>query len=705
MATPLRLTARAALLIGALFSCLLPAAAVAQPDAGGEIRLQVLSQPVAHEPGDRLGIGLRITNASESTLEGFALQVRAYPRVETRSDLEASLEIDQTRVESSSFPHEEATVVLPGRSTSVKLDQRLDEPGSLSLGGDSGIYPLTITITDPARVTVLDSITTFLIYLASPVESPLKIVPIWTIAEVPARGPDGSFQPHVTNERWHLEEAVGERGWLTSMLSALGTDAGRRLRFGIVPLPRTIEELTDMADGYDRTVEGETETVRAGAPVARGAAEAVQRLQEIAQEGRSQPILSPYSFVDIPSVTDDLARLQLQLQEGEAVLDELLGAPIGRAWIFPPAGRLDGDALEDLHGLEAAASTFFSVDSLTSLLEDPAVECAPPFAGGTFTCPVLVETLGGKAHGYVFDPQLQSRVQALTADDGRVALQRVFAETAMIWAELPGDPDRVVPLVIPSALHLRPQAARLLIRTLARAPWLATLTPRGGLHQGIGAAPRTVAEELHQTPLTSDESYAGAVQGAAEALDEYARLRPPADRLQRLSRTYLASQSRAWGSDPALIARGEQHARAVIDEIQDEFGKLTMGGQDDITLTSRAGELPLVLRNDTGYEVTLDIDLAWRDLDLQIERSNVRQTFPPGASPVPIKATAKASGIFPVEVTISAPDGSELTTKLITIRSTEFNEIALAITLGALAFLVLFYLFRGFGRRGKVATT
>jgi hypothetical protein len=152
-----------------------------------------------------------------------------------------------------------------------------------------------------------------------------------------------------------------------------------------------------------------------------------------------------------------------------------------------------------------------------------------------------------------------------------------------------------------------------------------------------------------------------------------------------------------------LIVRGEQYARSVDNEIDEEFGKIRLGGSGDITLTSRAGELPLVLRNDTGYEVTLDIDLRWTDLDLQIDQAHVSQSFPPGASAVPIEATAKASGTIPVQVTISSPDGREIETKLITIRSTEFNLIALAITLGALGFLIVFYLLRAFGRRKKVA--
>jgi hypothetical protein len=698
MATRPHLVARGALLIGAALASLIPSPpAGAQAEEVGGARLQIIRQPVVHEPGDRLGIVIRITNTSDAELDDMRLQIRAFAALSSRSDLQAALEIGQERVELSSTSLHVAPSLTAGGATNVRVSPKLEELPSLTTAV-SGIYPLTITVTDDAGFQVFGTVTTFLVYLPSEVESPLMVVPMWVIGELPARAPDGAFEPHPTLDRWHLEEAVGERGWLTSMLDGLMTSAGERLRLGIAPTPRLVEELADMADGYDRRDTDDLESVAPNSPIARAASDAIGGLSDLLQQPRAQPILTPYSFADIPTMTDDLERLQLQLHEAEGVLGDVLGVAPGRAWIFPPAGRLDTSSLADLHGLEAAASTFFGDDSLSSL-DDPFAECAPPFSGGTFTCPVSVETLGGRSRGYLLDPQLQDRLDALGDDDGRVALQRVFAETAMIWAELPNDDDRIVPLVIPSALDLRPQAARLLIRTLARAPWMQTFTPRGGLHQGIGAATREAVGELRPTSAATDETFAATLDAATRALNEFEGIEPPADRLQRLTRTYLTAQSRSWGSDPLLIARGEEYARSVVSEIDDEFGKIRLGGRSDITLTSRAGELPLVLRNDTGYEVALELDLRWTDLDLEIEQAHVSQGFPPGASAVPIEVTARASGNIPVQVTISSPEGREIETKTIIIRSTEFNEIALAITLGALGFLIVFYLFRAFGRR------
>ena len=51
-------------------------------------------------------------------------------------------------------------------------------------------------------------------------------------------------------------------------------------------------------------------------------------------------------------------------------------------------------------------------------------------------------------------------------------------------------------------------------------------------------------------------------------------------------------------------------------------------------------------------------------------------------------------GIFTVNVSVTTPNGFPIADKRIEIRSTEFNEVALGITLGALAFLILFYVTR-----------
>lgn len=691
--SPARLTR--ALCVALAFVAVGIGGAEAQPPDDDEIRLRLVGQPVWHAADDDLDLVVRIENASTTPLEGLSLQVRLFSVLTTRSDLEENLEVDPARLESGLITSAVTAPVLPGGARVVRLDQPVSELDALS-GAEAGVYPLTVTLTDDAGIAELDSISTFLLYFPNDVDTPLQVVPVWTIAGLPSRGPDEVFEPHPAENTWELESAVGEREWIREILAALATKAGRGMRLGIAPAPRTLEELADMANGYDRGGEDGPTRIGPGSPIPRAAAGALDALGDLVRSGRAQPLLAPYATVELPAIAGDLDRMQQQLSEGEEVLRTVLDVTPGRGWIFPPGGRLDAVAVDDLHALDAGASTFFSSESLDAL--DPLEEsCPQPFEGATYTCPVRVTTLAGRSRGYVMDARLQERAAAMAADTGRIALQRLFAETAMIWAEQPGVEERIVPLVMPSAWHPAPRVAGLFVRTIGRAPWITTLTPRAGLHRGIGAGIRTI-DDGETSSFLELEPYRSTLLGAEDALDNFARIDPPSDMLGRLRRDLLVAQSRVWEGDDVMLSRGLAFARSVRTEIEDQFSQINMEGRSDITLTSRTGEVPLVLTNETGYDVTLDIQVDWRDLDLEIDPADVRRTFAPGSSPLLLTATANASGIYPVEVLIRTPDGAEIDSRQISIRSTEFNEIALGITLGALAFLVMFYLFRGMRR-------
>jgi hypothetical protein len=66
-----------------------------------------------------------------------------------------------------------------------------------------------------------------------------------------------------------------------------------------------------------------------------------------------------------------------------------------------------------------------------------------------------------------------------------------------------------------------------------------------------------------------------------------------------------------------------------------------------------------------------------------------------------VSAEAQASGTFPIEVRVETEDGHALTVESVQVRSTEFNVVALAITLGAVLFLILFYVTKAIRRRRR----
>jgi hypothetical protein len=105
------------------------------------------------------------------------------------------------------------------------------------------------------------------------------------------------------------------------------------------------------------------------------------------------------------------------------------------------------------------------------------------------------------------------------------------------------------------------------------------------------------------------------------------------------------------------------------------------------------------LFNDNPYPVTVEVSLSSTDLDFDTP-SRLSRRVEEGNFPLEVEATALGSGQFPLTVRLYPPGGNVVIDKTeIAVRSTQFNKIALGLTIGALAFLFLFYALRALRRR------
>lgn len=262
----------------------------------------------------------------------------------------------------------------------------------------------------------------------------------------------------------------------------------------------------------------------------------------------------------------------------------------------------------------------------------------------------------------------------------------------MIREESPANGARVIALTIPETWHPSPLLAEIVFGGLARAPWMRTVTPGESLEV---VAPRARSLEPLPEPPAGQPSidFFENATSAEEDVRQYASLGPPEDITQRLSRNLLVSHSRSLWGDP----RAADYITRTRAEVNRELAKIRIIGPDEITLTSQRGQVQFVIINSTGYPITVDVELGPERLELEdvgpqtISGEQERLTF---------DVMTDASGIFPVTAQLLTPDGAEITQATpITVRSTQFNEIALGITFGALAFLILFYVVRGARRR------
>jgi hypothetical protein len=117
-------------------------------------------------------------------------------------------------------------------------------------------------------------------------------------------------------------------------------------------------------------------------------------------------------------------------------------------------------------------------------------------------------------------------------------------------------------------------------------------------------------------------------------------------------------------------------------------------------MTSRSTDVQFLVTNDNDYPVRLRV--ALESPNLIVDDLRVPAEFPPEATtPVQASVAAQTSGIFQVELSATTPAGSVVDELVISVRSTELNQIALGLTLGALAFLISFYAYRAVRRRRR----
>src|SRR5207253_4853852 len=134
-------------------------------------------------------------------------------------------------------------------------------------------------------------------------------------------------------------------------------------------------------------------------------------------------------------------------------------------------------------------------------------------------------------------------------------------------------------------------------------------------------------------------------------------------------------------------SRQRAYLSAVEDGVNDQLGRLQTPADRSITLTARAGQIPVTFRNATGYPVHVVVTVRSDKLEFPGGRS--RSGKPPNQVSRRLDLTrrndterfsvlARTSGAFPLVVTMQSPDGSLIVghTRL-TVRSTAASGVGL----------------------------
>ncbi|HEX6310480.1 MAG TPA: DUF6049 family protein, partial [Acidimicrobiia bacterium] len=177
---------------------------------------------------------------------------------------------------------------------------------------------------------------------------------------------------------------------------------------------------------------------------------------------------------------------------------------------------------------------------------------------------------------------------------------------------------------------------------------------------------------------------------------------PDDPRVQRGEQALLTALSSAWEGP-----RGQERARQELGVIGAASSELLTQVRvpvgNTVTLTARRGEIPVTFLNET--DMTLPVKVHLESDELFFPDGAVREIeLPPRSTTIGFAVESRASGTFPLELTVtSVDDGLVIQSTRLRVRSTFVSGVGVFITVGAAVFLAVWWLTHLRRRRRPVA--
>jgi len=648
-----------------------PSASAQEPTP---VRLTLLSQTSWNSTSQRVvDLRFRAENLGDVPLPDLSIGVTLYSRVLTRSAYEQSLVSDPFVVIDAETLAREGPLE-PGAVRDFEVAFTLD---SFGLDPDqSGVYPLKVDLRT-GGVSV-GAIRTPVIFLVREPEVPLVLSWTFVLEHPISFGPDGIFLDD------SLEVALGAGGRLNGQIRALLELAAQPSdpAVEVALSPVLLTQLGRMRGGYAVVDPEGTRHIPAGEGGAQLAGQALEDLRTIASTPGIRITAMPFATPEIPALYGGgLGHdVGIQLERGREVVGAVLQTTPVPGVLRPPGAALDDTTLRGIAAL-----------GITTLLVGPAtVERLPQpldLAG-----PATASLAEGALAAIAPDPSTDAVIAQIGPEDPVRAAQAALGELAAIWQERPGDP-RGVALVLNEDLPLPGPFFVPLARGVSGAPWLSLASPTELLAAFPPLEPSEVA-----TP--SFRRFAGTYiaelkQARRRVYTLRSMLPPESDEPAQLETTLLLAEARQFLSEPD---EGLAFIHAVRGEVDAVLDSLTLDTVETVTLTSESGGgIPVRVTN--GAQETLSVSVRLASQHLRETLSADLELAPGASETVRFQAQLRSAGRFEVAVQLLSPTGRPIDRETIVVRSTQYNRIAVVITIGAALVLMALWARRFLPRR------
>jgi hypothetical protein len=683
----------------------LPAAAAPIEDTLPVSLTLAALRPIAPQPGDTLVLRGTVTNNSAEPVSDLAIQLRMSGPLSARSTFDDYANDPAGAVTALSVA---LTPSLPMEVSG--LDAGAQQPYILKVALDPTLLGLptsswqvrelgiTVTGTNSFGASTLGNLRTFLPWAPRDAigPQPLQVAWLWPLIDRPHRDSSAAWRDDA------LAQELQPGARLTALVAAAtqaanqapppattkgkhhkrrepATPPARNVAITWAIDPMLLDDIDTMRSPYE-VAHAPKPSTGAGSALAR---EWLTTLRAATDGAEVLPL--PYGDPDVAAaVRNGLATLVgVAATAGRTVIETVLPSAVLTQTGWPSGGFIDQRGVDAL----------FSDGATSRVLSDTAL--SPVIAPNETPSPLAsLDTAAGDIPTVLVDSILSTALSDGSQDpaQARLTLQRYLAETLMIEAEAPSNQRSI--LIAPARRwNPTPTLSADLLATTGKVPWLGSTTI-GSILNATSDAP------LERQPLSYPSSARRAelpgafvrdVARQQHLLSQLTNILPAGDaETKPFSTTLLRALSSAW-RDQASSRRVWLDAFASGLQKMISAVHIVSAPNSTVTLTGHGGKVPVTIANDLDAPASVTVQLNASERLKLPHNGRERVTIPANRqTTVDVHATAKTSGVFPLEVQLLTPNGQKYGTPVqLYVRSTVYGTITLVITGAGTALLLV----------------
>ena len=556
-----------------------------------------------------------------------------------------------------------------------------------------GVYPLTVTVSDPTGTLTAHDPVPMPFWPAKPTSclaatrpAPFPVSWIWPLIDSPHQGPCAGLLDN------SLAASLAPGGRLYGLLhEGARFTSSARLTWAIDPA--LLDNARTMTQPYPVGLSSGSGCT--GGTRLTQDKNAIKWLAGVVKATAGQPVfVTPYADVDVAGLAQygRNADLKGAFAEGQQV-----AAPILRRDRVPAALPAGPRKLSAIAWPSGGPPSPAEVENLGAMNIRTVILAMPPsqlsYTPGAVTS--APDNLGDRLKVLLGDNSLNSLLASSAARSRQAGMifhvsQLFLAQTAMIVAE---EPAIQRPIVVTPPKRWDPPSALAadLLRDTAAAPWLTTMT----VDQMAARQ-----EQPYPTSLVRPDARA---ELPGKLLRRIAKLDNSVALLQsimlgtdsRLSRAVYGIESSRWAGVDAASAK--KMLTRTGQFLTKQFAGLAVGGQQviNVTLGGQVGTVPVSIRNSLGYTVRVGLQVtSSNNTVLATQRRKVYEVNPRSSLPLKLSVNATQTGKAKVVLRLKSPTGVLLPNPpdkplVMRITATNLGTVALVIFAAALAVFVI----------------